>query len=64
MCANCLSKLEIKVDIYPNMVLLVKTLRDNCWSICYFSLISLLRSYIIYSLNVSYKAKIFKLKAN
>ena len=39
MCANCLSKLEIKVDIYPNMVLLVKTLRDNCWSICCFSLI-------------------------
>ena len=24
LCANCLSKLDIKVDIYPNMVLLVK----------------------------------------
>ena len=37
VCIDCLSKNEIKVEIYPSMALLIKT--DDCWRVCYFSLI-------------------------
>ena len=39
LCCNCLSKLQVKVEIYRNMVEVVKAVRENCWTIYYFSLI-------------------------
>ena len=39
LCCNCLSKLQIKVEIYRNMVEVVKAVRENCLTISYFSLI-------------------------
>ena len=39
LCCNCLSKLQVKVEIYRNMIQVVKAVRENCWTIYYFSLI-------------------------
>ena len=39
LCCNCLSKLQVKVEIYRNMVEVVKAVRENCWTISYFSFI-------------------------
>ena len=39
LCCNCLSKLQVKVEIYRNMVEVVMAVRENCLTICYFSLI-------------------------
>ena len=55
--------MEIKVDIYCNMVLLVKTLRDIVGVFVTFLWLEMSRGYIMYSLNISWIAKILKLKA-
>ena len=39
LCPNRLSKLELKVEIYGNMVQVVQAARNHRWSICYVSLI-------------------------
>ena len=39
LCSNGLSKFEVKLKIYRNMIQVVKAARDNYWTICHFSLI-------------------------
>ena len=37
-CLDFLSKKVVKVEIYPKMVLLIKSVGDDWWCICHFSL--------------------------
>ena len=38
ICADCLSKKKVKLEIYPKIALLVNSVGDNQWCICPFSL--------------------------